>query len=167
MKTILFSTTSLHNCGDDFIRDGLLNLINLKPKTNTIWWNRAAVIKRKFSNDLKINLSLMDYFIIAGTPKWIGKNEKIYRYCLKKRVPLSIIGVGTAGGLKNIIQKRLMEKVAASNLCEVALARDYLAKETLEKSGFQNVKLMLDTAFFNFNPQKNDSKYNKIKNENN
>lgn len=147
MKTILLSTSSLWNCGDDFIREGLLELLNLKSDIRILWWNRGYGISCSYANDLRVNLPITDYFIMAGTPQWIFRNEIIYEYCLKKSMPISIIGVGTRG-LVNIRHHRLMKNVANSGLCELALARDETALNTLRELGFKNAELMLDPAFF-------------------
>ena len=147
MRTILLSTSSLWNCGDDFIREGLLELLNSKSDIRILWWNRGYGISRSYANDLKINLPLTDYFIMAGTPQWIFRNEIIYKYCIKKGIPMSIIGVGTRG-LLNKAHYRLMKLVANSGLCEIAFARDETALNTLKEFGFGNAELMLDPAFF-------------------
>ena len=147
MKTILLSTSSLWNCGDDFIREGVLEILGLKADVRVLWWNRGYGISSSFANDLKTNLPLMDYFIMAGTPEWVYKNERIYEYCLKNSIPLSIIGVGTIGLFCNRHYK-LMKQVASSGLCELALARDEAALNSLRDLGFPKAKLMLDPAFF-------------------
>jgi len=147
MKTVLLSTTSLWNCGDEFIREGVLELLRLQSDVRILWWNRGYGIKDAYANDLDINLPLTDYFVVAGSPEWVYKNERIYEYCLKHKVPFSIIGVGT----ENIFGKahqNLMSKVAKSGLCEVALARDESAFHTFKKFGFKNTDLILDPAFF-------------------
>lgn len=147
MKTILLSTSSLWNCGDDFIREGVLELLQLKEDVRTLWWNRGFGISKTYANSLKVNLPLMNYFIVAGTPKWIFNSEPIYRYCLKKGTPLSIIGVGTRD-IYGKSQYNLLKKVAKSGLCEAALARDKSAAETLQELGFKDVELILDPCFF-------------------
>lgn len=148
MKTILISTSSLWNCGDDFIRNGVLNLLNLKSEVRTIWWNRANGVRSAFANDLKLNISHCDYFIVAGTPTWINSTEYIYRYCLKNRVPIALIGVGSRGGIWNFRQKNLLRKLAKSDLVEICMVRDEFAFETLKGYGFGDVTLILDPAFF-------------------
>jgi len=147
MRTILLSTSSLWNCGDDFIREGLINILNLKEDVRILWWNRGYGISNTYANDLKVNLPITDYFIVAGTPQWIFRNEIIYKYCLKKGIPISIIGVGTRG-LVSSSHYRLMKRVAKSSLCEIALARDETALNTLKEIGFSNAELILDPAFF-------------------
>jgi polysaccharide pyruvyl transferase WcaK-like protein len=147
MQTILLSTSSLWNCGDDFIREGLLELLGLRANVRVLWWNRGHGISSRFANALKTNLPLIDYFIMAGTPEWVYKNENIYEYCLKHSIPLSIIGVGTIGLFCNRHYK-LMKQVARSGLCELALARDEAALNSLRGLGFANAELMLDPAFF-------------------
>jgi len=148
MKTILLSTSCLWNCGDDFIRDGVLALLNLRPDVRTIWWNRALGVRSAFANDLKVNVRHCDYFIVAGTPSWMNRTEYIYRHCLEHRIPVALIGVGTRGGMWNPWQKRLLRQLAASDLVEVCLVRDKYAFETLQAYGFRDVKLIMDPAFF-------------------
>jgi polysaccharide pyruvyl transferase WcaK-like protein len=147
MKTVLLSTSSLWNCGDDFIRLGLLELLQLRPDVGVIWWNQGYGIRNAYANDLDLNLSLMDYFVVAGKPQWIYKNEKIYRYCLDNQIPLSIVGVGTRNVQSNS-QVKLMKDVANSGLCEAAFARDKYALAALKDFGFENARLILDPAFF-------------------
>ena len=148
MKTVLISTSSLWNCGDEFIRNGVLNLLNLKPDVRTIWWNRANEVRCAFANDLKLNIRHCDYFIVAGTPSWINSTEYIYRYCLKNNIPIAIIGAGTRGGIWNFRQKGLLRKLSKSGLVEVCMVRDEFALNTLREYGFDNATLILDPAFF-------------------
>ncbi len=148
MKTLLLSTSSLWNCGDDFIRKGLLNLMRIRPDVRMLWWNRAYGSTDTYANDLDLNLRLSDYILLAGTPEWVLKNERIYEHCLAQGKPLSIIGVGLEGCVQNASQRRLLEKVAESGLAEVGLGRDSFAVHFLKDVGFQDVGLMPDPAFF-------------------
>jgi len=148
MKTILISTSSLWNCGDDFIRNGVLNLLDLPPGVRTIWWNRAHGVRNAFANDLKLNLRHCDYFVVAGTPTWINNTEYIYRHCLKHKIPIALIGVGSRGGIYNFRQKNLLRELSESGLVEICMVRDELALGTLEEYGFSNIKLIPDPAFF-------------------
>ena len=155
MKSILISTSSLWNCGDDFIREGIINLLNFKENINIIWWNRGYGISNSYANDLNVNLPLMSYFVVAGTPQWVYKNVRIYKYCLKHDIPFSLIGVGT----KNLYKYHLnlLKKLARANLCEIALARDKMALEAFKDIGFKNIGLISDPAFF-MKPIQNDRK---------
>ena len=148
MKTLLISTTNLWNCGDDFIREGLLELMRLKPYVRTLWWNRAYGITDTFANDLTVNLRAADYVLIAGTPEWINMTHRLYLHCLRYGIPLSLIGVGLRGGIKNVWERQLMERLATSGLVEVCTARDQVAAEFLRSLGFKDVQLTLDPAFF-------------------
>lgn len=148
MKTILLSTSCLWNCGDDFIREGVLNLLEIREDVRTIYWDRGYGKLRMFSNDSKVNISHMDYFIVAGTPQWVVNTEPVYKYCLKKGIHLSFIGIGMDDTLGRIDYEILMRKVASSGLCELALVRDDIAYERLKELGFKNVQKILDPAFF-------------------
>lgn len=148
MKTILVSTSSLWNCGDDFIRRGLFDLMKLRPLVPTIWWNRAYGVAPTFANDLRVNLPATDYILIAGTPEWVDRNEELYRYSLRHDVPISLVGVGLRGCIRLASQRRLLERVAESGLVEVCLARDRVALGFLRDCGFKDVGMTLDPAFF-------------------
>lgn len=147
MARILLSTTSLWNCGDDFIREGVLNLLQLRQGVQTIWWNRGFGISPSYANDIHVNLQHVDYFIVAGTPQWVMLNERIFEECLRRGIGIAIIGVGTRG-IINSAHRSLMMKVASSDLCEIALARDKPALDSLTELGFKNASLILDPAFF-------------------
>jgi Polysaccharide pyruvyl transferase len=147
VKTLLISTSSLWNCGDDFIREGVMETLDIRDDVRTLWWNRGFGIGENYANDLKLNLSHADYVVIAGTPKWIFNNERIYRHCLRKKIPLALIGVGTRD-LIGAKQTELMQAVAKSGLCEIALARDHAAYETLGELGFAGAEKILDPCFF-------------------
>lgn len=146
MKTVLLSTTNLWNCGDDFIREGIMNLCNFKDDVRILWWNRSKAVQHTLINDLSINLPLIDYFIVAGSPTWLSQTVDVYRYCLKKRINFSLIGVGTFSGFKEY--KGLLKKMVESDLCDIALSRDDMAYEAFKKIGFDNIHKILDPAFF-------------------
>jgi len=148
MKTILISTSSLWNCGDDFIRKGLLDLMGLRPLIRTVWWNRAYGVTPTFANDIHVNLRATDYILIAGTPEWLDRNEELYRYALRHGLPISLVGVGLRGCMKSASQRKLLQDVAQSGLVEVCLVRDRVALNFLRECGFKNADLMLDPAFF-------------------
>ncbi len=159
MNTILISTSSLWNCGDDFIRQGLLDLLNLQPLIPTLWWNRAPGVTPTFANDLSANLRAANYILIAGTPEWLDRNEALYTHALQHDTPMALIGVGLRGCSRRASQRRLIEKVAQSSLVEVCLARDPVALEFLRASGFKDVELMPDPAFF-MKPLDKEKKHN-------
>jgi len=148
VNRVLISTSSLWNCGDEFIRNGVMNLLNLKPDVSTIWWNRAKGVRSAFANNLKLNIQHCDYFVVAGTPVWIERIEYIYRYCLKNSIPIALIGVGSRGGIWNFRQKDLLRKLSRSGLVEVCMVRDTDALAVLKKYGFDDATLILDPAFF-------------------
>ena len=164
MTAILFSTTNGHNCGDDFIRNGIINLLDLSPPISTLWWNRGAHLAEdpelnKYSNDPEVNLRAADYVIIAGTPEWLDRTEHIYKHCLDQGKPLSIVGVGMRGGRFDKYES-LMNKLAGSGLVEICTVRDLTAYKTLRMFGFDNVEIFPDPAFFNPPAFDTEKKYN-------
>jgi len=159
MKTVLLSTSSLWNCGDDFIREGVLELLNFKPDVRILWWNRGFGITNKYANDLRFNLPLIDYFTIAGTPQWLTQHERIYRYCFKERIPMSFIGVGTYDSSNTKEYFSILKEIVESGLCEAVIARDHMVEEMFIKAGFSNVLITLDPAFF-MSPTKTEKNLN-------
>jgi len=147
MRTVLLSTSSLWNCGDDWIREGLLRCLNLKPDVRTLWWNRGWGIRSMFANSLKVNLELSDYIIMAGTPEWIDRNEAIYRHCMSAQKPIALLGVGRTGGFLNDEHSTLMAAVARAGIVDIAITRDNIAPRYLDAWGIDSVT-MCDPALF-------------------
>jgi hypothetical protein len=147
MKTVLFNTSTMWNCGDDFIREGVINLLDLPDTISTIWWNRAFGVTAEFANDIACNVALSDYFVVAGTPQWLMLSEGIYERFIETRRPVAIIGVGTSD-LRTHRQRNLLKKLALSGVCEIALARDEAALGILQEAGFTQAEWMIDPAFF-------------------
>ena len=147
MPNVLISTTALWNCGDDFIREGVLRLLKLKAECNQIWWNRGFGIESKYSNDLEYNLSFADYIVIAGTPQWMMLNERLFEVALKRSLPVAIIGVGT-NGIVSQRHKRLLSEIATKGLCEIASARDRNGLNALKNAGLCLAKQIIDPAYF-------------------
>ena len=147
MSTVLISTTSGWNAGDDWIREGLLQALNLRDDVNTLWWNRGWGIERLYANAPAVNLPLADYAIIAGSPEWIDRTEDLYRHCLRTETPVAILGVGKSGGYQPEHHEGLMRDLCRSGLLETAVARDTLAARTLEEIGIE-APVMCDPAIF-------------------
>ena len=141
VDTVLLSTSTCWNCGDDWIREGLLRVLGLRPDVRVLWYNRGWGVRGVFANSLEINLPLADMVIMAGTPEWIARNEPLYGHCLKHSVPMALLGVGMSGGYDKERHGRLMHKVAAAGLVEVAIARDGSAASHLTQFGIQNTAL--------------------------
>ena len=147
MKTILLSTSTGWNAGDDWIREGLLNVLGLRGDVCLLYWNRGYGIEDSYANSLNVNLPLSDYVIMAGTPEWIDKNEALYRHCLHHGKPMALLGVGKTGGYVPSRHEDLMRRVAESGLVEVAIARDHIAQGLLKDFGFQ-AQILCDPAVF-------------------
>jgi len=142
----LLSTSSGWNCGDDWIRDGLLHALRLRPDVDTIWWNRGWGVDWSFANSPGVNLPLIDYVIMAGTPEWIDQNEAVYRYALANDIPIALLGVGRDGCRKDH-HDDMMQAVADSGLVEVAIVRDETARDLLAGYGIDS-QVMCDPAMF-------------------
>jgi len=138
-KTILVSTSTIWNPGDDFIRDGVLSLIDNPENYNFIYWNRAKHVASQYDNDLDYNLKFIDYIIFAGTPQWLLVNEKIYEYAMKNNIHMSLIGVGNSnkhpdwGHLED-----LLDRISKSELIDIATTRDRSAYDRLNEYGIKS-----------------------------
>lgn len=139
----LVNTTSGWNLGDDLIREGVFNLLGIKPTDSTLYINRLQV---KHSGKWRPlwrvtkNFPLLDeimphikMFIVAGTPEWINKSESVYLDCIKYDVPIKIVGVGMPQTADNIGVLR-----KAQHLISRCTVRDAYAGNYLTKCGFKN-----------------------------
>jgi len=144
-KTVLLSTSACWNCGDDWIREGLLTCLGLRSDVRVLWWNRGWGVKPEFGNSLAVNLDLADYVIMAGTPEWIDLNEGIYKHCLRRGKRMALLGVGRTGGFDEERHEALMGR--AREVVDLAIARDDIAAGYLERFGIPHT-VMCDPALF-------------------
>ena len=106
---ILISITTNWNCGDDFIRFGVKNILKqFFPNANYIHYDRNPNnmvdypdnqtlkhgLRGNFMNN-PIDWSVIDLVVLAGTPEWLHHPlEPIYDGLMKHPVSLWAIGVG-------------------------------------------------------------------------
>ena len=147
MKTILLSTSTGWNAGDDWIREGVLNALQIRDEVNLIFWNRGYGIEDSYANSLNVNLPHVDYVIMAGSPEWIAQNETLYRHCLFHEKKMALLGVGMKGGYIPSRHEDLMRRVGESGLVEVAIGRDEIASTLLADFGIPSLTLS-DPAIF-------------------
>lgn len=107
---ILISTTTNHNCGDDFIRLGCKNILNkILPNPNYIHYDRSPNNMWKWPDDQNmrsglhgtfmnspINWKIIDAVVLAGSPEFLHHPlEPIYEGLVDHpEIPLWAIGVG-------------------------------------------------------------------------
>ena len=103
---ILLCTTVQWNCGDEFIRNGIIKIIKkVFGKCNLIIQNRNPDIAPKnfikvpqFDNsikEIKFNYSYIDLVIFCGTPEWQNSRcKKVYDLILENKIPCAFIGIG-------------------------------------------------------------------------
>lgn len=116
---ILISSTQQWNPGDEFIRMGVVKLIEdaLGTGHNYILWNRNPDLfvqpwsntqqkSKTFSNCAReIPTDIIHLVVFAGTPEWLGDPVKpIYEALAKSKIeiPLWAIGVGLSHNLENL-----------------------------------------------------------------
>lgn len=108
---ILISTTTNHNCGDDFIRFGCKNILKhiFPQQPNYIHYDRNPNNMIDYPHDQRmkkglrgnfmnnpIDWDLIDLVVLAGTPEWLHHPlEPIYEGLVDHpEIPLWAIGVG-------------------------------------------------------------------------
>lgn len=141
MKTVLLSTTTQWNLGDDIIREGVRSILKLNhPYINIIHFNRHPLMQnqKKFTvgdldgvNDNSFRYfegihHPIDYVVFAGTPEWAGgRLNPIKTLIQEQEIPFSLIGVGCrkriGSGFSELIKK----------YCDVAITRDEAARKSL------------------------------------
>lgn len=148
---IVFSTTVGRNIGDDFIRFGVRRLIPDWVEYNALYFNRGYQSQQNYNNAWSKHMDAMDLFLLAGTPELVPKNDVFYRWCIAKRVPVMLIGVGTMlraeqwassdqviTGVQDTVfdggGRKLMEQLVP--MCVLSIARDQLMQEALVALGY-------------------------------
>lgn len=143
---IIISTTTGWNCGDDYIRQGVLSIMNIDlDRCNLIYWDRRPDSARTHGNDQQAMLDLADAVIIAGTPEWLGKTSELYKLASAKGLPIALVGVGMDGAPRGDF-----EDVAFANAAKhvkFAMARDEVALKKLKALGVTNAFIGPDPAF--------------------
>lgn len=146
----MINTTHGWNLGDDLIREGVFNLLDINDKSmvfinrnqikiNETLWKPQWQMEQAFTN-LDDILRCGKAYVVAGTPEWLNQTEKIYRYCIDNSIPIYIIGVG-------MNQTDLGLLKLCSHLIKIATTRDRFAKEFLESAGISTERFP-DPAFY-------------------
>jgi len=144
---IVVSTTSLLCQGDDFIRDGVRELLPTSPLHGEVWVNRTGCkgetnLWRVIRNmpDRAAYLPHARAMLFAGTPAWLAVSEvEWYDACIASNVPMWLVGVGGK-------QHRPETLARAKGVIEVATARDADGLATLREYGIE-CERFLDPGF--------------------
>jgi hypothetical protein len=155
---LLISTTNGWNHGDDIIREGVLNLLNLKEEP-AVWLNRAEVYaedsrRHKYLFNQQVDMGNYSelvrhatMFLVAGTPSWRTNMLPIYKLCLHYGIPVWIVGVGNGfnghGDSKAFLP--VLEALYVDGLLHGASVRDTAAKDVFDAVDIP-VKIFLDPA---------------------
>ena len=154
----ILSTTNGWNLGDDLIREGVYNILDLNSENSIIWLNRSRVpIKDKEESHLstpqwkiqtnypKINklIKYVEAFILGGTPEWGTTLVNVYKLCIKYEIPIYIVGVGMP---QSIHAKDIINEANKKNLIKGATVRDGWAKNFLQSIDI-NAKWFFDPGF--------------------
>ena len=143
MKTILFNTTRQWNPGDEFILQGVQNL--LACQHTPIIFNRHPDLKWGVTRDNSFNLKKhlltnVDYYIAAGTPEWETRGLwPLFDKLIEAQTPCSWLGIGQAPR----VQERLAHLFL--NQTDVIACRDRGALGACRK---YNPTLLPCPAFF-------------------
>jgi len=160
----LVNTTYGWNLGDDLIREGVFNLLGLSGEP-TVYVNRAQVRRGGSKTPLWKVLANMPPpdelcrnakgFVVAGTPEWVNYAQEFYKACLRRGVPIYLVGVGMTEDHKLLAQCRPLIKGAT--------VRDRFAKSALLKAGI-SAPWFPDPAFHADFPQPPEKKFSLVVN---
>ena len=148
---LIVSTTALGFQGDDFIRDGVRQLIAPKLEQGELWVNRfgCRLPDGTHSSHWRLvrNMPSIDEcmsectaFVMAGTPGW-GKPEIAwYDAAVRHGKPIWLIGIGGSGKWPE------GELAPYANAVAVATVRDDTAHKALDRAGIPH-RRFIDPAF--------------------
>jgi len=101
---VLVSTTTCWNPGDDFIREGVLYLLEHAgwQIRQLMFYNRNHLISRSDSGGANARANTwvpgdpwhFDALVVAGTPDWLRSNEPVYQQAQIHGTPVYLIGIG-------------------------------------------------------------------------
>lgn len=103
---LLLSTTQTWNPGDDFIRYGVLAILEAaygpdlcisvydrNPRLSKASSGRDNTQSNTLCND--DTLEGYDALVIAGTPAWGNLNDRLYKYFTQRQLPILMLGLGS------------------------------------------------------------------------
>lgn len=138
---IVFSATRQWNPGDEFIMMGCINLLknNFPFSFNPLIYNRnpqtqngASIFYYDNSISDRIDASIIDLVIFAGSPEWYGPyTQMLYKICEKNNIPVCYMGIGL-GIPKTIDSFSELELTVLKN-AKFITTRDKAARDLLER----------------------------------
>jgi len=154
MKTVVYSTTTAWNVGDDYIRAGVELLVDeaLGETPSVMLHDRNprmsgqhftapnATANRMFDG---IGLRGVDLIVIAGTPDWGKSNAELYRKAAELNIPIWFIGIGGVSDAhlaEHVVA--CPEAVRALERAEVVIARDDLARLYAQRFASVDVRVL-------------------------
>lgn len=128
---VLISTTTHWNPGDDFIREGMLNLLPELRGHNIQYLNRSPMVSQKH---LERNVEWCDLYLHAGTPDWLHNHDHEYRLLQQHGKPYAFIGVGNPGGNQRFERYQdWLVPTLTNPLCLVVTVRDESTSDALKQ----------------------------------
>ena len=145
---IVVSTTALFCQGDDFIREGVLRLLDLPRDASVCWINRFCIQPNLPAPEQL--LAQARAFVMAGSPAWIDNEERWYEAALKNNTPNWLVGVRMSQTNRDVLKQ-------CARLVKVATTGDFCATLSLNAAGIAH-KTFLDPAFHApyFTPREKD-----------
>jgi hypothetical protein len=142
---ILISTTTHWNPGDDFIREGIFNLLPELRRHNVQYHDRSPRVPEKH---FERNAAWCDLYIHAGTPDWLHKHDAEYRLLQELDKPYAFIGVGNPGGNQRFeLYKNWLVPTLTSPLCLAVIVRDPSTSAVLTEWGIPHEHLPCPAYF--------------------
>lgn len=133
---LVVNTTDAWQCGDAFIRMGVLRLLGVPALAPKWYVNRCQVdvggskgaalsdvlVGRPQVYDIMLGASA---FICAGTPEWVQRAEPWWDAATRYHVPVALVGVGTRQPLERVLAAK------AEGLIAGVTVRDTVAEQLL------------------------------------
>jgi hypothetical protein len=157
---IVINTTNHWNLGDDFIRDGVFNILKIKESSSKFFLNRSILSDGKRVYQTQNNVPSLDsvlynadMFIAAGTPEWYV--PAMFNACLKNNIPIHIIGAGMHGW--NTDNFNSLKSCHKQGLIKTMTCRDSYSHGAANTCGIES-KICLDPAFMTETKQHKEDK---------
>ncbi len=123
---IAINTTDAWQCGDAFIRMGVLRILAVPTLVPKFYVNRAQVVlpdgPRTVDETLLIRPRVDDImrtaaaFVCAGTPEWVARAERWWGASLEHRVPIALCGVGRSQPLDRVLAAKRAGLIAGATV---------------------------------------------------
>lgn len=117
---VLIGTACNWNPGDEFIRDGLCNLLPELGRHEVRYFDRNPRMREEMEGVFE----WPDLYLHAGSPAWYRQYEAEYRVLMRRKVPYAFVAVGASSMAGYRERASWMKEFVSHPLCLVLTARD-------------------------------------------